>query len=263
MLTTGFRLWFGLCMAAVMAAVFAGYTSGATETGPISVGWKGGIGNHVSYVIILSAAAGLALVGLMAVAFRDADAEAQAEALGMDEAPETQAVVGNSLWPIFGALGIGAVAVGLVVHPAIFVTGLCILVAVGVEWTMTNWSEKVSGDTEANAVARENLMRPIEIPVLGTIGIGVLVLAVSRVLLTSSVNGAVVVATIAGLVVFGGAMAVSRRPEIPRRAIRSILFVGCVVVLLAGILSAVNGEREFHQIGGGGSDDDTQVETDH
>ncbi|MBT6092548.1 MAG: hypothetical protein HOH21_06960 [Acidimicrobiaceae bacterium] len=263
MLTTGFRLWFGLCMAAVMAAVFAGYTSGATETGHISVGWKGGIGNHVSYVIILSAAAGLALVGLMAVAFRDADAEAQAEVLGMDEAPETQAVVGNSLWPIFGALGIGAVAVGLVVHPAIFVIGLCILVAVGVEWTMTNWSEKVSGDTEANAVARENLMRPIEIPVLGTIGIGVLVLAVSRVLLTSSVNGAVVVATIAGLVVFGGAMAVSKRPEMPRRAIRSILFVGCVVVLLAGILSAVNGEREFHQIGGGGSDDDTQVETDH
>ena len=263
MLTTGFRLWFGLCMAAVMAAVFAGYTSGATETGPISVGWKGGIGNHVSYVIILSAAAGLALVGLMAVAFRDADAEAQAEVLGMDEAPETQAVVGNSLWPIFGALGIGAVAVGLVVHPAIFVIGLCILVAVGVEWTMTNWSEKVSGDTEANAVARENLMRPIEIPVLGTIGIGVLVLAVSRVFLTSSVNGAVVVATIAGLVVFGGAMTVSRRPEMPRRAVRSILFVGCVVVLLAGILSAVNGEREFHQIGGGGSDDDTQVETDH
>ena len=263
MLTTGVRLWFGLCMAAVMAAVFAGYTSGATETGPISVGWKGGIGNHVSYVIILSAAAGLALVGLMAVAFRDADAEAQAEVLGMDEAPETQAVVGNSLWPIFGALGIGAVAVGLVVHPAIFVIGLCILVAVGVEWTMTNWSEKVSGDTEANAVARENLMRPIEIPVLGTIGIGVLVLAVSRVLLTSSVNGAVVVATIAGLVVFGGAMTVSRRPEMPRRAVRSILFVGCVVVLLAGILSAVNGEREFHQIGGGGSDDDTQVETDH
>ena len=87
---------------------------------------------------------------------------------------------------------------------------------------MTNWSEKVSGDAEANAAARENLMRPIEIPVLGTIGIGVLVLAVSRVLLASSVNGAVVVATVAGLLVFGGAMAISKRPEMPRRAIRSI-----------------------------------------
>ena len=83
MLSTGFKLWFGLFVAAVMAAVLAGYTSGATETGPISVGWKGGVGNHVSYVIILSAAAGLALVGLVALAFRDADAEAQAEVLGL------------------------------------------------------------------------------------------------------------------------------------------------------------------------------------
>ena len=86
---------------------------------------------------------------------RDADAEAQAEVLGLDEAPEAQAVVGNSLWPIFGALGIGALAVGLVVHPVIFVTGLCILVAVAIEWTMTYWSEKVSGDEIGRASCRE------------------------------------------------------------------------------------------------------------
>ena len=46
MLTTGFKLWFGLCVAMVAAAIFAGYTTGGTETGPISLGWKGGIGNH-------------------------------------------------------------------------------------------------------------------------------------------------------------------------------------------------------------------------
>ena len=154
-------------------------------------------------------------------------------------------------------------AVGLVVHPAIFVIGLCILAGVGVEWTMTNWSEKVSGDAAANATARENLMRPIEIPVLGIVGIGVLVLAVSRVLLASSVNGAVLVATVAGVLVFGGAMLVSKQPEMPRRTVRSILFIGCVAVLLAGILAAANGEREFHQQGGGAQHDDAQVETDH
>ena len=263
MLTTGFKLWFGLFMGAMLAAVFAGYTSGATETGPISMGWKGGVGNHVSYVILVTAAAGLAMIGLVAAAFRDADAEAQAEVLGLDKAPEAQAAVGNSLWPVFGALGIGAVAVGLVVHPTIFVIGLCILAGVGVEWTMTNWSEKVSGDADTNAAARENLMRPIEIPVLGTVGIGVLVLAISRVLLASSVNGAVLVATVAGVLVFGGAMLVSKQPEMPRRTVRSILFVGCVAVLLAGILAAANGEREFHQKGGGAQHDDAQVETDH
>ena len=172
MLTTGFKLWFGFFVGAVLAAVFAGYTSGATETGPLSLGWKGGVGNHVSYTILATGAGVLALLGLVAVAFRDADAEAQADFLGLDEAPPAQAVVGNSLWPVFGALGLGSVGVGLVVHPAIFVIGLCLLGAVAVEWTMTNWSEKVSDDASVNADARENLMRPIEIPVLGAAGVG-------------------------------------------------------------------------------------------
>ena len=263
MLTTGFKLWFGFFVAVVLAAVFAGYTSGATETGPISLGWKGGVGNHVSYTILVFAAGVLALFGLVALAFRDADAEAQAEVLGLDEAPEAQAAVGNSLWPIFGALGIGSTGVGLVVHPAIFVTGLCIVAAGAVEWTMTNWSEKVSGDPVANAEARENLMRPIEIPVLGTIGVGVLVLAVSRILLAAAGTGAVWVATAVGIVIFGLAVLVSKRPDLPRAAVRGILFVGCVAVLVLGIVTAVSGEREFHHKGGGGHHDDAHAEADH
>jgi len=264
MLTTGFKLWFGFFLGAVLAAVFAGYTSGATETGPLSLGWKGGVGNHVSYTILVTGAGVLALLGLVAVAFRDADAEAQADFLGLDEAPPAQAVVGNSLWPVFGALGLGAVGVGLVVHPAIFVIGLCLLVAVAVEWTMTNWSEKVSDDASVNADARENLMRPIEIPVLGAVGVGVLVVAVSRILLTSSVIGAVVVATVIGLAVFGTAMWISKRPELPRNTVRGVVFVGCLAVLVFGIVAAVSGEREFHHKGGGEQHDDTHDhETDH
>ncbi|MED5439512.1 MAG: hypothetical protein VYB94_09815 [Actinomycetota bacterium] len=263
MLTTGFKLWFGFFVGAVLAAVFAGYTSGATETGPLSLGWKGGVGNHVSYTILATGAGVLALLGLVAVAFRDADAEAQADFLGLDEAPPAQAVVGNSLWPVFGALGLGSVGVGLVVHPAIFVIGLCLLGAVAVEWTMTNWSEKVSDDASVNADARENLMRPIEIPVLGAAGVGILVVAVSRILLTSSVNGAVAVATVIGLAIFGLALWISRRPELPRNTVRGVLFVGCLAVLVFGIAAAVSGEREFHHKGGGEHHDDTQVETDH
>ena len=261
MLTTGFKLWFGFAVAVVMAAVFAGYTSGATETGPVSIGWKGGVGNHVSYTILIFAAGVLAMFGLIAAAFRDADAEAQAEILGLDEAPAGQMAVGNSLWPVFGALGVGAIGVGLVVSSAIFVLGLVIVAAIGVEWTMTNWSEKVSGDPEVNAEARENLMRPIEIPILGAVGVAVLVLAVSRVLLASSVTGAVWVATAVGLAIFGLAVLISRRPEMPRSTVRGILFAGITVVLILGIVTAVSGEREFHHKGGGTHQDD--VEADH
>ena len=263
MLTTGCKLGFGFAMAVALAAVFAGYSSGATETGPLSIGWKGGVGNHVSYTILIFASGVLAKFGLIAVAFRDGDAEVQAEVLGLDEAPVGQVAVGNSLWPVFGALGIGAIGVGLVVHSAIFVMGLVIVAAIGIEWTMTNWSEKVSGDPAANAEARENLMRPIEIPVLGTVGVAVLVVAVSRVLLASSVTGAVWVATVVGLAIFGLAVLVSQRPQMPRAAIRSMLFIGVLVVLVLGIVAAASGEREFHHKGSGAHHDDAQAETDH
>ena len=258
MLTTGFKLWIGLCMAAASAAVFAGYTTGGTETGPVSLGWKGGVGDHVTYAVLVMAAAVFALLGLVSIAFRDADAESVAEGLGLDSAPEAQAAVGSSLWPLLGALGIGSIAVGLVVHPAVFVIGIFIVVAVGFEWTITNWSEKATGDPVANRELRERLLRPVEIPVLGLLGIGVLVLAISRVLLATSANGAVLVATVVGIGVFGAAFFFSRRPHLPRGIVHGVLLFSCLAVIVAGIVAAATGERDFHQKGGGA--DDAHVE---
>jgi hypothetical protein len=249
MLTTGFKFWIGLCTVMMAAAVFAGYTTGGTETGPVSLGWKGGVGNHVAYVLLVFGASVMALLGLTAQIFRDGDAEATAEVLGLEVAPEAQVAVGRSWWPVFAAVGLGVVAVGLVVDAAVFVVGLCILAAVGFEWTMTNWSERATGDPATNRELRERLMRPIEIPVLGAVGIGVLVLAISRVLLASSVGGAVGVATVIGIVVFGCAMYISRRPALSRGLIQSALLLGAVAVLTAGIVAAVVGERDFHHKG--------------
>jgi hypothetical protein len=130
--------------------------------------------------------------------------------------------------------------------------------AVAVEWTMTNWSEKLSGNPAHNTAQREKLMRPVEIPVLGTLGVGVLVIAMSRVLLASSVNGAVVVATVVGLVVLGGAVLVSRNPHLPRGMVQGALLVGFVAVIVAGIVTAATGEREFHQKGSDTHATDTQ-----
>jgi hypothetical protein len=258
MFTTGFKLWFGIFVAAFGAASFAGYTSGGDQTGPISVAWKGAVGNHISYGLLVTAA-GVALgLALFAIAFRDGDAEAAAELLDTDDAPPAQRPVGGSWWPVFAALGVGATAVGAVVHPVVFVVGICSLVAIAVEWTMTNWSEKLSGDPAHNAAHREKLMRPIEIPLLGTLGIGVLVLATSRVLLASSVNGAVVVATVVAVVVLGGAAFVSRNPSLPRGMVQGALLVGFVAVIVAGIVTAATGEREFHLKGSDAHATDTQ-----
>ena len=262
MLTTGFKLWFGLCVAMVVAAIFAGYTTGGTETGPISLGWKGGVGNHVVYTLLMIGAASMAVIGVVSQAFRDSDSEAVIELLGTEEAPEAQSDVGSSWWPIFTALGLSILVVGLVVHAAIFVLGIVIIFAIGIEWTMTNWSEKATSDPELNRELRERLMRPIEVPLIGALGIGVLVLAVSRIFLSSSASGAVLAATIVGILIFGTALFISTRPSISRGLVQSILFLGIAGILIAGLISAVVGERDFHHKGPD-HHDDSHAEVEH
>ena len=262
MLTTGFKLWFGLCVVMVVAAVFSGYTTGGTETGPISLGWKGGVGNHVVYTLLMTGAASMAVMGIVSQAFRDSEPEAAIELLGIEEAPEAQTTIGGSWWPVFAALGLSISVVGLVVHAAIFITGIVIIVAIGIEWTMTNWSEKATSDPELNSELRERLMRPIEVPLIGVLGIGVLVLAVSRILLSSSAIGAVWVATTVGVLIFGIAFFISTRPSISRGLIQSILFVGIAGILIAGLISAVVGERDFHHKGPD-HNDESHAEVEH
>ena len=106
MLSTGFKFWFGLCLLMVVSAVFAGYTTGGTETGPISLGWKGGVGNHVVYTLLMIGAGSMAVMGIVSQAFRDSDLEAASELLGIEDLPQAQNEVGNSWWPVFAALGL-------------------------------------------------------------------------------------------------------------------------------------------------------------
>jgi len=261
MLTKGTKFWLGLCLAAMVAAAFAGYTTGGDETGPLTLGWKGAVGNHIVYGTLMMMSAATGLLAMFASAFRDADADAVAQLLETEDAPDVQIKTGPSLWPVLGAAGFAVMMLGLVLHPAVFVAGLLIVVAMGIEWTMTNWSEKLTGDPVHNREMRENLLRPIEIPLLSLVGIGVLVLAVSRILLASSVNGAVIVATVVGVGIFALAFFVSARPAIPRGVLQSILALGFVAIIVGGIVAAANGEREFHQKGG--ASDDAHVETDH
>ena len=97
---------------------------------------------------------------------------------------------------------------------------------------------------------------------IGALGIGVLVLAVSRILLSSSASGAVLVATIVGVLIFGTAFFISTRPSISRGLVQSILFLGIAGILIAGLISAVVGERDFHHKGPD-HHDDSHAEVEH
>ena len=245
MFTAGFKLFFGLFAAFAAAALAYGYTTGGNHVGPVSLGWKGGVGDHIGYGVLVALAAVALTVSLVLVSFRDADAGAQARLQGLNEVPADR-TVSASFWPVVAAFGAGATAVGLVLHPMVFVLGLALILLSMIEWTMDAWSDRATGDAAANRELRSRVMAPIEIPVVGALAVGVVVLAASRILLTVSKLEAVWVAGVVSAVILAGAWVYAARPGLGRRLVRMLGVAGALLLVVGGVLSAVAGERDFH-----------------
>ena len=244
MFTTGFKFFFGLFAAFCVAALVYGYTTGGDHVGPISLGWKGGVGDHIGYGVLVALATASLVLSLVLVSFRDADAAAQAR---LENRPELLAdrEVAPSFWPVVASFGVGAAALGLVLHPMVFMLGLALVALSMIEWTMDAWSDRATGDAAANRELRNRIMAPIEIPVVGALAIGVVVLAASRILLTVSALGAVVVAGVASAVILAGATIYVNRPGFGRRLMGVLGAVAALALLVGGVLAAVAGERDF------------------
>ena len=256
MFTTGFKFFFGLGVALVTAAFLYGYTSGGNHVGPISLGWKGGVGEHVGYGILLGLGVSAMGIALTLIFFRDADPADQADYLGVDEIAPTAPVTG-SFWPVVGAFGVGTMAIGLVLNTAVFITGLVIVGAVAIEWMMDAWADRATGDPEANRALRNRVMAPIEIPAAGAALVAVAVLLVSRILLNASKDGAVAIAGVVAVIFLAlGALAASDR-KVSRNIVSGLALVIGVALIGGGIWATVDGEREFeeHEVHGETHDD--------
>lgn len=244
MFTTGFKFFFGLFAAFCAAALVYGYTTGGDHVGPLSLGWKGGVGDHIGYGVLVALAAASLTISLVLVSFRDADASAQADLQNLAEVMTDQPVTAG-FWPVVASFGVGATALGLVLHPMVFVLGLALLALSLVEWTMDAWADRATGDTAANRELRNRIMAPIEIPVVGALAVGVIVIAASRILLTVSQLQAVTVAGVVSAVILVGAWVYVARPGLGRRLVRVLGPVAALLLVIGGVLAAVAGERDF------------------
>lgn len=262
MFTTGFKFFFGIGVALVTAAVLYGYTTGGNHVGPISLGWKGGVGEHVGYGLLVGL--GLTAMGLALtlIFFRDADPADQANYMGVEAIEPTQPVTGSH-WPVVGAFGAGTVALGLVLSTAVFILGLVICAVVAIEWMMDAWADRATGDPVANRALRNRIMAPLEIPAAGVAGAGVVVLAVSRILLNATALGAVIAAgVVATVIALTGALAASSfRPS--RNLVSGLAVVFGIGLLSWGVVAAVFGERNFehHEVHGEEHSEDSSEES--
>jgi hypothetical protein len=279
MFTPGFKLFFGIAAFLLGGAVLMGISSSLlvegktvgdrlgdqgiiqTVTGPLTIGWKGPVGNHVAYGLLLAAAGIAAFVAIVLVAFRDADPEAEAQLLDVETVPLTRAPSGTNFAPLVGAAGLGLVAIGFVENSIFLIGGLALLVATAGAWTVRAWAERATGDAEVNRQIYARIIDPLRVPVLGALLIAFLVGGLSRVLLAVPDKGwSAVVFGVVGVVFFAGVLAVAFQPRIAKPLATALMVAAGVGVLAGGIWGLAAGERHIEPHGHGEAGEGVHIE---
>lgn len=134
---------------------------------------------------------------------------------------------------------------------AVLVAGAVLLALIVVLWTLRDWADGATGDTEANDQVHERVAAALAVPLAAVAVAAVMVLSISRIFLTVERLDAVVVAGVVAGLIFVSALLIAYVPRIGPRIVTAFLVVGALLVVGAGIVSAVRGERDFgHDQGG-------------
>lgn len=141
MFTTAFKFFATLTALALLAA-FVGAVSTNDQSamdrilGPLTLGWKGGVGNHYLYVSFVSLAVISGFLAGVCLAFRDNDPAAQTQLLGSDDLPTTRSVPGSILLPLAAVVAIAVIVVGQVSTKIATPIGFALLGLVILGWTL-------------------------------------------------------------------------------------------------------------------------------
>ncbi len=251
MFTTAFRFFAGLAVFSLIAAFVVGFTSETQSlvdrvVGPLSLGWKGGIGNHFAYAFfvgLFAAAAGLA--GLL-IAFRDADPEAEAQVVHTESVPLTRAPAGVNYLPSLGALAFVLLLIGAATESnGLIYAAIGVLVVVAFTWTLRTWAERATGDDQTNAELYHRFIDPFRVPVVSLLSIALVAIGLSRVLLAVSKVASVWVFGLVSLLFFLVAILLALKPSSARWVTTAVVVIAAIAIVAAGIAGAVVGERDI------------------
>ena len=255
MFKTGSKFLFGLAGFAYLAAFLWADGTGRHKLGmdsligPLTFGYKGYVGDHVGYAVFIGLATVALFLGIFLAALRDGDPDAAAQVVGLDTVPEVPAPQTVNFWPVVAAFSLGAIALGLAVGPTLFVIGAAGLTITTFEWAVRAWSDRATGDPEVNRSIRNRLMYPVEIPGVALLGIGGLVLAVSRILLALPKYGSYAVFALVPMAILAVGMLVVFRPRLSSSVVAAILLVGGLAILGGGVVAAIQGPRAHEETG--------------
>jgi plastocyanin len=151
----------------------------------------------------------------------------------------------SSPWPLVGAVALGLVALGLAEGRALVEIGLVLGLVAAAGWLSQAWREDPTFTPREGARVSSRLLTPFGLPLMAVGLIGVIVVSVSRILLTLPRAGSIAAAFLLSVLLLTVFFLLSSRPHLGRN---SLVFLGsCAVVAVvgAGSVSAANGYRTF------------------
>jgi len=267
MITRGSKFFFAAAGACYVLALLYGFITSASDqsgvfgvfsdggavqaiVGPFSLGWLGGVGEHVGYTVLMGAAAVLAGLGGFTTAFRDGSVEAVAQITPSGEAGPVAVPRGLSYWPLLTAFAVAVAVVGLAVNTAFFVLGAVLIVVAGFSWTVRTWAERAAADQAASSELRHTMLDPLEIPVLSLVALGVVAVSISQILLAIPIAVATYVIIVLATLVFVIAVVLANRPHLKRSLLIGLLVGGGLLLIVGGIVGGILGPSH-----GGGSEE--------
>lgn len=240
---------FGFVGAVAYAAATNGHKVWGMDSllGPLTLGYKGYVGEHVGYTILMALAVSAGFLGVFLSLLRDADPDAEAQVLGLETVPAAEAPAAGNPWPVVAAFSAGALVLGLAIGPAMFVIGGIGLAVCTFEWAVRAWADRATGDPAVNLSIRNRMMYPIEVPGLAVLCIGGLVLAVSRILLALPKSGSYVVFGLVPAIILGFGALVVLKPKLSQSVIAAVLIVFALAILAGGVAAGIHGERKVEE----------------
>lgn len=230
MFTTGSKLLIGSAFA---AAVFA-TVYGVTQREPL-----GTIG-------LISAAVGLTLLAAINIFTRDSNVSAM-DHEAFEASAAARASARPTVWPLLIGLAGTTITLGLITNRTFFILGVAALLAGGIGWLVQNWSEQASRDPAFNQRARNYLIDPLELPIIGAAGAAVVVYSFSRIMLglPNKTSTVVAFAVVAALVLAVGTVVGVKRGA-SRAALTGAFGIAVVALVAGGTIAGLSGERETH-----------------
>jgi hypothetical protein len=220
------KYFFGISLLMTIAATAYGVGTAVNGQGDVA---------FFGTVVLGTMAAAAAFMGWLALEAGDG--------ASADRAKENAFVLVPAYWPIMASAGVGFLIVGLVINNLLAIFGLLVIITAAIEWTITAWADRRSGDVAANYAERQRLAMPLEVPLYGALAIAVPVYLTANLLLAISKNAAAWTALGLSTLILAIGFVFNAKPNLRRPVVASIVGLGAVGILAAGIISIANGTR--------------------